>query len=144
MGQQLTSNCYILKQRELQTFEPSAQECLASFHSLCHQKGSLQRDRQPTLLWMLRIKMLGQQDTKAGVFLGNYPLYTACSLSEFAKKKKKNMQMCLETSPGETLHCQESGFTGTNFLNRRAQGHFSPTDRHAFGDYLHKPRGRLF
>lgn len=85
MGQRLVSNGNILMQRELQTFEPSAHKCLALPDSLCHQKGSLQRDRQATSPWMLRIKTLGQQDTDTGLFWGDYPLYRVCSLAGFVK-----------------------------------------------------------
>lgn len=86
MGQQLVSNGNILMQRERQTFEPSAHKCLALPDSLCHQKGSLQRDRQATSPLMLRIKMLGQQDTETGLSWGDYPLYRVCSLAGFVKK----------------------------------------------------------
>lgn len=128
MGQQLMSNGITLMQRELQTFEPSAHKCLALPDSLCHQKGSPQRDRQATRPWMLRIKTLGQQDTETELFWGQLCFVYNLLPSRICK----NMQMCLETRPGDLLHCGESGFTRMLFWNRRAEGHFRPTDRHRY------------
>lgn len=94
-----------------------------SSHSRHHQKGSLQRDRQPTLLWMLRSEMSGQWVTETGV---SGQLSFVYSL--FPIRICKNMQMCQETRPGARLHGRESGTTGMHFSDRRAEWHFSPTD----------------
>lgn len=139
MGQQLTSNCNILKRRELQTFWTKCTQVLSVIPLRASPEGlpaEGQAAYSPVNAKERKCQVSGLQ--KQGC-LGNSPLYTACSLSGFAKISKCAGKPDLgQGSTAGSLAPQEC-ISQTGEQNDTS----APQTAQVFAEYLDKPGRRI-